>query len=204
MQPVGRAIQPKPVSCGTDPSHSRASLPVTPSSKTSGRCGPMTFAVRGPVVSIFSHDRILKRQAMPQIGVALVSSTGALCGIGEVGVPCVASAMAKTQAKLTGTRVCTRVCDPGAIMSGGWSRPRRTRPGHPSLKIQSLCALSAKGCHGFQRAYFLGFAAIIRAKDVLFGGICPESWQSGSEGCWRQRHALPNFYQSDIPDVSYV
>lgn len=81
--------------------------------------GQVTFANGVPSASNFNNYRMVRSGDMPTVQLQTVS-TGAIAigGIGEVGVPCVAPAMAKAFAKLTGQRIRTLPFAPGAASNG--------------------------------------------------------------------------------------
>jgi isoquinoline 1-oxidoreductase beta subunit len=82
--------------------------------------GQTTFSSGKASSRNFSNTRVLKMKETPAIQVQIITSgLGNLGGIGEVGVPPVAPALANAWAKLTGTRMRTMPFFPGATMSEG-------------------------------------------------------------------------------------
>jgi isoquinoline 1-oxidoreductase beta subunit len=81
--------------------------------------GQTTFSSGRASSRNFSNTRVLRMRETPSITVRIISSgLGNLGGIGEVGVPLAAPAIANAHARLTGTRVRTLPFFPGAGMGG--------------------------------------------------------------------------------------
>lgn len=78
--------------------------------------GQATFAAGASKLSNFNSYRMVRGGEMPQVAVTIVNSAGPIGGIGEVGVPCVAPALANAWARLTGARQRTLPFYPGATM----------------------------------------------------------------------------------------
>ena len=85
---------------------------------TATQWGQMTFVQGRPQAQNFNHYRMMRLAEMPDVAVTIVNSTAAPGGVGEIGVPCVAPAVANAWAKLTGKRQRSLPFYPGAVMSG--------------------------------------------------------------------------------------
>jgi len=84
---------------------------------TSALWGQTTFSNGRASTRNFSNNRMLKMKETPAITVQILQSgLDVLGGVGEVGVPAVAPALANAYARLTGTRVRTLPFFPGAGM----------------------------------------------------------------------------------------
>jgi isoquinoline 1-oxidoreductase beta subunit len=85
--------------------------------------GRQTFANGAAQVKNFNRSRMIKLQEMPQVAVVLMppvigaGRTTPIGGIGELGVPTFAPALANAWARLTGQRVRTLPFQPNATMS---------------------------------------------------------------------------------------
>ena len=84
--------------------------------------GGVSFTAGTPNVANFSNYRVMRLTEMPLITTATVDvplpSTLPVGGVGEIGVPCVAPAIANAYAALKGIRVRTLPFYPGATMGG--------------------------------------------------------------------------------------
>lgn len=84
--------------------------------------GGVTFTNGTPNVSNFSNYRVMRLPEMPVVTIATVNvplpSGWEVGGVGEIGVPCVAPAIANAYAKLKGIRVRTLPFYPGSTMGG--------------------------------------------------------------------------------------
>jgi isoquinoline 1-oxidoreductase beta subunit len=82
--------------------------------------GQTTFTNGRASSSNFSNTRVLRMKETPAIQVQVIQSGLAnLGGVGEVGVPVVAPALANAWARLTGNRVRTLPFFPAANSMGG-------------------------------------------------------------------------------------
>jgi isoquinoline 1-oxidoreductase subunit beta len=79
--------------------------------------GQITFAKGVPSASNFNKYKVAKMADMPDIKVKVMSSAESPGGVGEVGVPCVAPAIANAYASLTGTRTRSLPFYPGQGLS---------------------------------------------------------------------------------------
>ena len=80
--------------------------------------GEVKFTAGAANVANFDTYRMAKMTDMPTVTVKIVNSGAPIGGIGEVGVPCVAPAIANAYAKLTGARIRALPFYPGATMGG--------------------------------------------------------------------------------------
>jgi isoquinoline 1-oxidoreductase beta subunit len=70
----------------------------------------------------FNRSRMIRMNEMPQVAVTLIANPSAssrttpIGGVGELGVPCLAPALANAYAKVIGTRVRTLPFFPNATM----------------------------------------------------------------------------------------
>jgi isoquinoline 1-oxidoreductase beta subunit len=76
----------------------------------------VTFTAGAANVANFNNYRVARMGDMPTVSVKIINSGGPIGGIGELGVPCVAPAIANAYAKLTGKRIRTLPFYPGATM----------------------------------------------------------------------------------------
>ncbi len=82
--------------------------------------GKMSFAQGVSQVVNFDQYPMTRMGNMPTVQVSLIQTPGAaLGGLGEVGVPCVAPAIANAYARLTGTRLRDLPLFPGTGITGG-------------------------------------------------------------------------------------
>lgn len=87
--------------------------------------GRQTFANGAAQSKNFDHNRMVRLQEAPSVKVVILPAPAAadrnvpIGGVGELGVPTFAPALANAWARLTGTRVRTLPFYPGATMSDG-------------------------------------------------------------------------------------
>ena len=86
--------------------------------------GRQTFANGAAQVKNFRNSRMIRAQEMPQVAVTIIPNpavadrTRIIGGVGELGVPTLAPALANAYFKLTGQRVRSLPFFPGATMGG--------------------------------------------------------------------------------------
>jgi isoquinoline 1-oxidoreductase beta subunit len=86
--------------------------------------GRQSFVNGAAQAKNFNRSRMIRMGEMPQVAVTLMSNPAAstrstpIGGVGELGVPCLAPALANAYAKLLGTRVRTLPFFPNASMGG--------------------------------------------------------------------------------------
>ena len=85
--------------------------------------GQQTFLNGAAQAKNFNSNRMIRLNEMPQVQVALMPSNTAdrtrpLGGVGELGVPTFAPALANAWARLSGKRVRSLPFYPGATMGG--------------------------------------------------------------------------------------
>ena len=86
--------------------------------------GRQTFANGAAQVKNFRNSRMIRAQEMPQVAVTIIPNpavadrTRTIGGVGELGVPTLAPALANAYFKLTGQRIRSLPFFPGATMGG--------------------------------------------------------------------------------------